>query len=431
MKKLRCTIPGLFVLFACAVVCLSVKALPTDTVYIPERAVVLYGDAKNADREVLAVFYSRENLAFSDPDAPRFLLMDRQGKIAFGVGGQLYGTVNYDFDGSIPGSGFSTYDISVPDNSVQHTRFGGDLSHSSLFMKLVGKAPKLGMYQVYFQANFTGNNGKYGFMLKQAYVSLGHFTAGLTNSTFIDAATKAPTVDTEGPSGQVSAKNVLFRYTSPTYKGFTAAASLEIPQTTYTTNAVTEALAARFPDIPVYIQYSWKPGQHVRLSGIFRDMAYRNTRVGANRMALGWGLQVSAIGDVCAGGMIQAFGHVAYGQGIAKYINDLAGNGYDLVPTYLGNRLTAPEMMGWTVGMYYNYSPQLFFTAAFSRAQLFNVRRLGGETYQYGQYLDVNGFYNFDSNFRVGAEYLHGWRHNFDGEGGSANRINLLVQYSF
>ncbi len=406
-------------------------ATAPDTVFIPERAVVIHGDPAKIDKDVVAIYYSRENLSFQDPDAPRFLLLDRQGKVMFGIGGQLYGTASYDMHGAIDGTGFTTYDINVPANPAQMSRFGADLSHSSLFLKLVGKSDRFGTYQVYFQSNFTGGNNGYGFTLKQAYVGLGNFTVGLTNSTFVDGATQAPTIDTEGPSGQVADKNILFRYTTPTRKGVTAAFSIELPQTSYTLTDKTEHLSARVPDIPAYVQYSWKSGNHVRLSGIFRDMAYRDLVTGKNHLKPGWGVQLSTITDVDPAGVVQFFGHVAYGQGIGQYINDLGGNGYDLVYDKEAGQLMAPKMMGWTAGVYVNVTPKLFFTGSFGRAQVFDLKHLGGDSYHYGQYLDVNGFYNVDSNFRVGAEYCRGWRQNYDGEVGHANRVNVLLQYSF
>lgn len=406
-------------------------AQAADTVFIPERAVILHGDAAKADKDVIEIFYSRENLAFNDPAAPRFLLLDREGKIAFGIGGQLYATASYDIHGAIDSPNFTTYNIDVPANPANRSRFGADLSHSSLFMKLVGKSSSLGTYQVYFQANFTGNNGGYGFKLKQAYVSLGNFTAGLTHSTFVDPATQAPTIDTEGPSGQIADKNILFRYTTPVRKGFSGALSIELPQTSYTLGQYTESLTARVPDIPAYVQYSWASGQHVRLSGIFRDMAYRDLKTGKNHLTPGWGAQLSTIANIDKGGVLQFFGHVAYGQGIGQYVNDLGGNGYDLVYDHEKGKLVAPRMIGWAAGVYVNVNPKLFFSGAFSRAEVFELKHLGPDSYHYGQYMDVNGFYNVDANFRVGAEYLRGWRKNYSGETGKANRINLLLQYSF
>lgn len=406
-------------------------SVSNDTVLIPERAVIIHGNPAKIDKEVLGIFYSREDLAFNDPDAPRFLLVDRKGQIVFGIGGQLYATASYDFNGSVDGNGFTTYDIPTPNNSADRQRFGGDLSHSSLFARLVGKSDKLGVYQVYFQANFTGNNGGYGFTLKQAYATLRNFTVGLTNSTFVDGATQAPTVDPEGPSGQVAGKNILFRYATPSWHGVKAAASVEIPSTTFTLSSSTERIANRVPDIPVYVQYSWASGQHVRASAIFRDMAFRNLTTNENRLQTGWGLQLSTIANLDSYGVLQFFGHIAYGKGIGTYINDLGGSGYDLVPGDKPGTLTAPKMMGWTAGLYINVTPKLFFTGAFSRAQTYGLSHLGGDTYRYGQYVDANCFYNVDPNFRVGAEYLHGWRKNYDNVTGSANRLNVLVQYSF
>ncbi len=91
---------------------------------IPQRAIILHGDPSRADSSVIAVFYSRENLDFSDADAPRFMLLDRDGKIAFGIGGSLYATASYDFGGSIDDYNFTTYDIQVPNNAEFRQRFG-------------------------------------------------------------------------------------------------------------------------------------------------------------------------------------------------------------------------------------------------------------------------------------------------------------------
>ncbi len=396
-----------------------------------ERTHIVTGNANSADADVMRTYYSRENMAWADPLAPRFILLDRQGQIAFGIGGQMYATASYDFDGAVNSSGFATYDISVPSDPALRQRFGADLSHSSLFLKLVGKTKKYGIYQVYMQANFTGDNGGYGFRLKQAYVTLGHLTAGLASSTFTDAATEAPTVDPEGPSGQVSAKNMLFRYVTPVRNGFSAAISAEVPSAAYTTNTANEAIAQRVPDIPAYVQYSWAENQHVRISGLFRDLAYRNTLTGRNHLKPGWGVQFSGISNLDSYGFAKVFGHIAYGRGFAHYVNDLGGSGFDLMPVGADGEMEAPKMMAWTAGVYLNFTPKLTVTGSFSRAQTYGLSHLGGDTYRYGQYAVANAYYQVDANFRVGAEYIHGWRKNYDGEQGNANRLDFLLQYAF
>ena len=53
------------------------------------------------------------------------------------------------------------------------------------------------------------------------------------------------------------------------------------------------------------------------------------------------------------------------------------------------------------------------------------------ESYRKGQYLVANAFWNVSSNLQVGVEYLRGWRTDFSSSTRPANRLNMLVQYSF
>ena len=53
------------------------------------------------------------------------------------------------------------------------------------------------------------------------------------------------------------------------------------------------------------------------------------------------------------------------------------------------------------------------------------------ERYRYGQYLVANLFWNITPDLQVGAEYLRGWRTDFNDQTRHANRLNLAVQYSF
>ena len=50
---------------------------------IPSRALILTGDASHpAQLHNIAELYSRLNLAFEDPAAPRFLFLDKKGAVA-------------------------------------------------------------------------------------------------------------------------------------------------------------------------------------------------------------------------------------------------------------------------------------------------------------------------------------------------------------
>ena len=118
---------------------------------------------------------------------------------------------------------------------------------------------------------------------KQAYVTVGHPHLSARHEALSPMArAMAPTVDDQGPSGQVSSKNMLVQYASPSYSGFSWAISAELPSASYTTGAGARSIAQRFPDIPAYVQYSWASGSHVRLSGILRELSYRDNVQASN-----------------------------------------------------------------------------------------------------------------------------------------------------
>lgn len=412
-----------------AVLAAPLWAQELDEDSVPTRAIIVAGDKSHPDhRSNIALMYSRENLAFEDPAAPRFLFLDKKGEVALGIGGYLKAVGEYDVDGAVDNNDFCTNMIPVPLNPAQRQRFGATAAHSTIFLKMVTRPTKVGRVIVYMQTNFTGPS--YGLRLKQAYVTVGHVTLGKARSTFADGPAMAPTVDDQGPSGQVSAKNLLVQYVSPSWSGFSFAASAEVPDVSFTAGTQASSIAQRFPDIPAYIQYAWdKGGSHIRLSGIMRQLSYRNLETQTNHFVTGYGVQLSAITFFTPD--FNFFGHYTYGKGIASYVNDLADLGYDLVPASAAGKLKAPGVAGWTAGLQYNFSSKLFATASYSRAQLYDTAGMGADTYRYAQYIAANVFYNLWGDLRVGVEYLHGTRKNISGVSGKANRLEAMLQYSF
>ena len=81
--------------------------------------------------------------------------------------------------------------------------------------------------------------------------------------------------------------------------------------------------------------------------------------------------------------------------------------------------------------MQYDFTSDFFISASYSQARLYDNKELGGDCYNYGQYIAANAFYNPIPDLRVGIEYLHGIRNNLNGESGHANRLEAMVQFSF
>lgn len=424
------------VIMASAVALSTMSALaiePGDTLYIPQRSIVVSGDTTtHGTRTLVGIIYDTEDLHFNDPQAPRFLFLDNKGKVAMGIGGYIKGTLQYDMNGAIDdGSNFTTYDIPVPLNPALRNQFFANASESTIFLKLVGKTTRFGYFTAYMQTNFTGNGvGGYGLKLKQAYLSLGAVTAGLTRSTFVDGASGVPTIDDEGPSGQTDAKNVLLQYRPHIGKHFTLAISAEMPSAKYTVDPQAESIKQRCPDIPVYAQYSWGRESHVRLSAILRNLSYRDITAAKNHFVTGWGVQLSGVARIAGG--LKAYYQATYGKGIARYLEDLSDAGVDLIYAADGSgKMIAPHTLGFVGGLQYNFTPSFFVSAAYSQCRLYDQSHLGPDAFRYSQYIVANAFYNIVDDLRVGLEYLHGNRSNIDHQSGHANRLMGMLQFSF
>lgn len=409
---------------------LKPRELP-DTFLIPERAVIATGSSEKAG-QLVAILYDTNDLHFSDPSAPRFLFLDRKGKVALGIGGYIKGTMQYDMDGAIDdGASFITYDIPVPANPALRNQFYANANHSTLFLQLVGKSSRFGYYQVYAQTQFSGGGTTgYGLRLKQAYLKVGYVTAGLANSTFVDGAAGTPDIEDQGPAGEMSRKNVLVRYAPRFSDHLSAAIGVEMPETDYTTNESTEKINQRVPDIPVYLQYEWGQGSgHVRLSGLWRNLSYRDMASAKNHFATGWAVQLSGMAKLAKN--FKLFYQGAYGQGYGSYLNDLGSAGMDLAYSTTTGKMEAPKLANYELGVRVDATSKLYFTGIYSEARTFGQRHLGGDTYRYGRYVGINGFYNIVPDLCFGLEYLYGQRKNYDNQSGHANRIVAMLQYNF
>lgn len=382
--------------------------------------------------EVMKAMYEANGRHFQDPRAPRFLFLDRKGRVALGIGGYVKVTSSFDIAGIADNSDFITASIPTPPQPDMRNQFLMDASTSRLFFKLVGRNTSVGDFTVYIESDFRGvGAGYYGMRLRQAYVELWHIKAGRTWSTFCDVAAIPPTIDFQGPSGSVLAMSTSLQYNKIINKHWSMTFGIEMPSATYTIHPQYNAsIHQRVPDLPSHYQYEWNNGEsHIRLSNLMRMLSYRNLVADKNKLAICWATQLS--------GMIKLSPHFkvyyqgSYGQGYASYLNDLSGYGYDLIPDEHNGTMKAPYALGVTAGLQYTIRNGLFMSAAYSQCRLMDENTLPGDAYHYGQYVVANAFYSPFSNCLIGIEYLYGNRHNRDNTSGNAHRINAMIQYHF
>lgn len=369
------------------------------------------------------------------PDVPRFALMGKDNKFYMGIGVNVRATAGYDLGHPIEsGSCFTTYDIPMNQAPGNGGRFQVNAQQSALYLNVValpGTKDQVGLF-----AEFTLNGNNYNPSLQYAYLKYRGITAGYTYSVFTDAAVGPATIDFEGPCGYAFVINpgVNWQGTFGAKKEWGVGVGLETPMLSATTSGSTSTVSQRVPDIPAYVQYSWAKGAgHFRVSGILRNLYYRDQVADHNVDKVGWGLQASGMSPI-AGGLSCMFSAV-YGKGVSSYFQDLTDNGLDLTPDGKGH-MDAVKSWGGFAGLQYNFSPSVFCSATYSHCRTYADRYAGGSTpwgeqYRYAQYLVSNVFWNVNSFVQTGVEYLYGRRVDYSGQQAHDNRIQAMIQVSF
>ena len=279
-----------------------------------------------AGDEIIRVMKETQSPRFHDPGVPRFILTDRKGRFALGIGGYVKATAEYDFGGISDDVDF--YPSLIPNKGQTRDRnqFQIDASTSTIFLKLIGRTKNLGDLVVYTAGNFRGD-GK-TFELQNAYASFLGFTIGYDYGLFMDASALPPTIDFAGPNGQVFYRATQFRYERSFTKSWKAGIGVEMPVVDGITNTNVNITRQRMPNFPAYVQYSWNQNSHVRVAGVIRSMTYDDLVAQKLNSKVGWGTFVATTFNI--GKQFQFFGQATYGRGIGQFLNDLSNLDVDI-----------------------------------------------------------------------------------------------------
>lgn len=383
------------------------------------------------DRAILD-FLETQRSGFQQPMLPQMIFSSRTNKVSFAIGGNVNMRVGYDFKGIVNNKDFVTYDIPVPGNYNTRQKLMMDASTSRIFFKAIANTSALGRVVAMIETDFRGSSN-YAPRIRLAYVSFLGFTLGRDVTTFCDLNSSPTTIDFEGPNAYNFNFNTMIRYSRHFGRHFSMGVAAEMPEVSATYGETFASLHQRVPDFPMYVQYTWghRQNSHIRVTGVLRDMYYRNLTLNENRSELGWGVQLS--GHIAIGDRWNTFFNGVYGEGITPYLQDITGAGLDLVVNQIDpTKIKTLPMYGWFAAGQFNITPWLFVSGGYSTVV---VEKKDGyytpNQYKEAQYIFGNCFCHITPRFQVAMEYLHGTRTNMSGEKNSANRIQAMVQYNF
>ena len=385
---------------------------------------------------------------------PKFAVHSTDNKFIMTIGGAVniiggtdIGNNLYNADGG--GIDFTTGAIPVPAVRDHKADWFINPLTSYLDFTIVGFGGTKNAVTAYLKLGTNGMSSQ--IKLKRAYISWRGFSAGEMQTMLQDGdACQPPTIDPEGPSGEVGTTTYQVSYKSPSIGGFQCAIGLEMPSyyssngiyrghdyaDYYNTQTISTDVEQMMPDIPAWIQYQFSEGNRLRLSGVFRRISYRDFLADKRRHTVGGGIMLS--GNVTPMEALSFCFQGIWGKGIANYIQDIAGKPLSYTPADGDpGKLIARPMMGLVVGATVKATSKLSFNAMFSEARIWHVDEYATTTetstdnYKYALYAAANCFYDITPYLSCGIEYVWGRRCTWDRTSAHDNRLQAQIQFSF
>jgi hypothetical protein len=268
------------------------------------------------------------------------------------------------------------------------------------------------------------------FRVRHFYGQAWNFLIGQTYSAFMDADAFPDVADYQGPNGALNERHPQIRYTLPIYKGktkFLLFASVEQPDGEIdTSNAAFPSGSTVVNHIPDGVfGFRWEGTKgHLQGSGLFRELSFE-TDHGPRENAFGWGASLAGSINLFENDELSA--QATYGDGVARYVNDLGGENYDAAIE--NGRLKALPVFAGMAGYTHQWSEHWRSTVSGGYVHLSAPESLGPFAIDNTIYASVNLMWHPTTSFRMGIEYLYGRKETLDRSERDAHRIDFVLRY--
>ena len=394
--------------------------------------------------DVTATLYDPSNTVY-DPDFPSAWHLPGT-TAAMKIGGFVNLSLVNSFDPVLITDRFIVGSIPPEGQSVSGARSGMDVTASQTRLNFeVREQTKHATLRAFIEGDFEGSNES--FRLRHAFGQYLYLLAGKTWSTFANVNALPEEVDFEGVNGVVLRRQPQLRVFPEFGRNMSAVFSIEEPGTDIVNGVGTKGnwdLVASMDRLPLGQLGDW----NYRVSVILRDLEGQyalddqdETAIGEDS-ANGWGITTSGQKSFAGwgeGDFIQW--QLTYGEGVGRYLNDLATvGGGDAVFGPDGRLYALPVLAGF-LSYRHHWGRKPWFMEKWpgilrsnfiiSWIDVDNYDFQDGKDYNQTLRASANLLYFPTQNLRFGGELLWGRRKNKDNSSGTAAQIQLSARYNF
>jgi hypothetical protein len=269
--------------------------------------------------------------------------------------------------------------------------------------------------------------------LRHAWAEFGSLGAGQTWSLFIDPDAFPNILEFSSSNSQLFARQMQVRYSPRPGRNLRGAVALEQPgsELRFANNLAGYEARAVYPDLTGMVRLGGSQRRYLRLAGLLHPLSYRYQPSDELTTRLGWGLSLA--GNLGIGPKDLLTFQANYGHGMARYVNDLAGAGYDAL-LLTPNRLQSLPVLGGYA--YYDHWWAEHWNSSVGWGYL-RLQPVAGQqellptTFHFLSYGIANLLYTPSNFFKLGIEYQYGAQQLLNRQAGSGSRLQLTVQSSF
>jgi hypothetical protein len=247
-------------------------------------------------------------------------------------------------------------------------------------------------------------------------------------SAFQDESIIPNTLDYEGPVGMVFVRQPQLRLTLSPIDHCEFAFAIEDASQSHSNVSV--PLPGRddhrLPDFVSRLRQE-SPWGHLQLASVLRDVGFESDII-PRQHVIGWGVSVS--GALQPRGCDRLYAQIAFGEGFARYIEDLDGTGSDAAFDSNGNLVALPAF-GTCVGWNHRLTEHLQSNLVYGFARISNSAAQVPDAFHRSEYFSGNVIWNPLPRLDLGLEMLWGSRQDKNNARGEAVRLQFSTTYRF